>query len=340
MPTLPSQLRPVGIIGTGSYVPPRVLTNFDLEKMVDTTDEWIRTRTGIRERRIAESDVATSDLALASARAALDRARISPADLDLILIATVTPDTFFPCTASLLQRALEATGAAAFDILVGCTGFVCGLAVAREMIATSAYQHALVIGAETLSKITDWQDRSTCVLFGDAAGAALLGPVPQEHGILAYSLGNDGSKADALKIPAGGSRLPASADTVAERLHYLTMNGPEVFKFAVRALADSSEEVVRRAGLTMDDIEVVIPHQANLRIIDAAAKRLNIPYDRFVCNLDRYGNTSAATIPLALDEAARQGRIQPGDHVLLSSFGAGLSWATMVLRWSPQAPTP
>jgi len=336
---LPSELRPVGIIGTGSYAPPRVLTNFDLEKMVDTTDEWIRTRTGIVERHIAEPNVATSELALASARAALDRAGISAADLDLILIATVTPDTFFPCTASLLQRALGATRAAAFDMLVGCTGFVYGLAVAREMIATGTYQRALVIGAETLSKITNWQDRSTCVLFGDAAGAALLGPVAQGHGILAYSLGNDGSNADALKIPAGGSRLPASPETVANRLHYLTMNGPEVFKFAVRALAESSEEVVRRAGLTMDDIEIVIPHQANLRIIDAAAKRLNIPYERFVCNLDRYGNTSAASIPLALDEAVRQGRIHPGDHVLLSSFGAGLSWGTIVLRWYSQTET-
>ncbi len=331
---MPSELRPVGIIGTGSCTPPRILTNFDLEKMVDTTDEWITTRTGIRERHIADASVATSDLALASARAALESAAIPATALDLIIIATVTPDTFFPCTASLLQRALGATRAAAFDILVGCTGFVYGLAVASEMIAAGAYNRALVIGAETLSKITNWEDRNTCVLFGDAAGAAILGPVPQGHGILAYSLGNDGSNADALKIPAGGSRLPASAETVASRLHYLQMNGPEVFKFAVRVLADSSEEVVRRAGLTMDDIEVAIPHQANLRIMDAAAKRLNLPYERFICNLDRYGNTSAASIPLALDQAVREGRVQPGDHLLLSSFGAGLSWATMVLRWA------
>jgi len=309
-----------------------VLTNFDLEKMVDTTDEWIRTRTGIVERHIADPDVATSDLALPAAQAALEQAQVDVSDLDLIIVATVTPDTIFPCTAAILQQRLGAR-AAAFDLLVGCTGFVYGLAVAGEMIASGAYDHILVIGAETLSRIADWEDRSTCVLFGDAAGAAVVGPVPQGRGILGYSLGNDGTNADALKIPAGGSRLPASAETVANRLHYLTMNGPEVFKFAVRSMTDSSEEVVSRAGLTMKDIDLVIPHQANLRIIDAAAKRLNIPYERFVRNLERYGNTSAATIPLALDEVHREGRIKPGDLILLSSFGAGMSWASMVLRW-------
>jgi len=310
-----------------------VLTNFDLEKMVDTSDEWIRTRTGIRERRIADPDVATSDLALRAAAAALQAAGVQGPDIDLILVATVTPDMFFPCTASLLQQALGASGACAFDILVGCTGFVYGLAVATSLVAAGSYQRALVIGSETLSRITDWEDRSSCVLFGDAAGAAVVGPVAPGHGILAYSLGNDGSNADALTIPAGGSRLPPSAETVGQRLHYLTMNGAEVFKFAVRAMAESSEEAVRRAGLAMRDIDIVIPHQANLRIIAAAAKRLKIPYERFVCNLDRYGNTSAATIPLALDETVRAGRIQPGHHVLLASFGAGLSWGTMVMRW-------
>ena len=329
---MPSELRPAGILGTGSYTPSRVLTNFDLEKMVDTTDEWIRTRTGIVERRIADPDVATSDLALPAAQAALEQAQVDVSDIDLIMVATVTPDTIFPCTASILQQKLGVK-TAAFDILVGCTGFVYGVAVAGEMIASGAYDHILVIGAETLSRIADWEDRSTCVLFGDAAGAAVVGPVPQGRGILSYSLGNDGTNADALKVPAGGSRLPASAETVANRLHYLTMNGPEVFKFAVRSMTDSSEEVVSRAGLTMKDIDLVIPHQANLRIIDAAAKRLNIPYERFVRNLERYGNTSAATIPLALDEVHREGRIKPGDLILLSSFGAGMSWASMVLRW-------
>jgi 3-oxoacyl-[acyl-carrier-protein] synthase-3 len=329
---MPSELRPAGILGTGSYTPSRVLTNFDLEKMVDTTDEWIRTRTGIVERRIADPDVATSDLALPAAQAALEQAQVDVSDLDLIIVATVTPDTIFPCTAAILQQRLGAK-AAAFDILVGCTGFVYGLAVAGEMIASGAYDHILVIGAETLSRIADWEDRSTCVLFGDAAGAAVVGPVPEGRGILSYSLGNDGTNADALKIPAGGSRLPASAETVTNRLHYLTMNGAEVFKFAVRSMAESSEEVVSRAGLAMKDIDLVIPHQANLRIIDAAAKRLNIPYERFVQNLDRYGNTSAASIPLALDQSVREGRVSSGDLIILSSFGAGLSWGSLVLRW-------
>jgi len=324
---------PVGIIATGSYTPPRVLTNFDLEKMVDTSDEWIRTRTGIVERHIADPEVATSDLALQSATAALNAAGLQPGDIDLMVVATVTPDMFFPCTASLLQHALGASNATAFDLVVGCTGFVYGLAVAREMVTTGAYHRALVTGAETLSKITDWQDRGTCVLFGDAAGSAVVAPVPDGHGILSYSLGNDGSNADALKVVAGGSRVPTSAETVANRQHYLQMAGPEVFKFAVRAMVESSEEAVNRAGLTMKDIDLVIPHQANFRIIDAAAKRLGIPLESFVCNVDRYGNTSSASIPLALDEAVRAGRVKSGDHVMLSSFGAGLAWGTMVMRW-------
>jgi len=323
----------VGIIATGSYVPPRVLTNFDLEKMVDTSDEWIRTRTGIEQRRIADADTATSDLALRSARNALDAAGLQPSDIGLLIVATVTPDMFFPSTAALLQQALGALNAPAFDLLVGCTGFIYGLAIARDLVACGSYQRVLLTAAETLSKITDWQDRSTCVLFGDAAGSAMVARVPEGHGILSYSLGNDGTNAEALRIPAGGSRLPASAETVANRQHYLQMVGSEVFKFAVRAMVDSCEEAVSRAGLTMDHIEVVIPHQANLRIMDAAAKRLNLPLDRFVRNVDRYGNTSAASIPLALDEEVRAGRIQAGDHVLLSSFGAGLSWASMVMRW-------
>ena len=326
-------MRSVGIIGTGSFAPPKVLTNSDLEKMVDTSDEWIRTRTGIQERRIAEAEVASSELAAESARRALDSAGLGATSIGLIIVATVTPDMSFPCTASLLQEMLGATGAVAFDLVVGCTGFVYGLAAAREMIATGAYERALVVGAETLSRITDWQDRRTCVLFGDAAGSAILAPVEEGRGILAYSLGNDGTNADALKLPAGGSRLPASAETVANRQHYLTMNGQEVFKFAVRAMVESSEEVVRRAGLTMSDIAVVIPHQANLRIIEAAAKRMDLPIERFECNIDRYGNTSAATIPLALDEAVRAGRIKSGDYILLSVFGAGLAWGSMVLRW-------
>ncbi len=327
-----TEVRPAGIIATGSYVPPRVLTNFDLEKMVDTSDEWIRTRTGIVERHIADPDVATSDLAIKAAQAALDIAGMDAGELDLIIVATVTPDMLFPCTAAIVQQQLGPT-MTAFDLLVGCTGFVYGLAVAREMVSSGAYDRILVCGAETLSRITDWQDRRTCVLFGDAAGAAIVGPVEEGHGILEYALGNDGTNADSLKIPAGGSRMPATQETVANRMHYLMMNGPEVFKFAVRVMVESSEKVVQRAGLQMSDISYVIPHQANMRIVDAAAKRFNLPYERFARNGERYGNTSAATIPLALDEAVRASTIKPGDLVLLSSFGAGLSWGSMVMRW-------
>jgi len=327
-------IRSVGIIGTGSYAPPRILTNSDLEKMVDTSDEWIRTRTGFSERRIADPEVATSDLAKLSAEVALRSAGLKPADLGLVVVATVTPDYLFPCTAGLVQHAIGAPNAAAFDILVGCTGFVYALAAVGAMVATGAYEHALVIGADMLSRITDWEDRNTCVLFGDAAGAAVLGPVEEGRGILSYSLGNDGEGAtELLSLPAGGSRLPTTAETVANRQHYLKTIGSEVFKFAVRAMVDSSEEAVRRAGLTMDRIDVVVPHQANMRIIEAAAKRFNLPSERFVRNGEHYGNTSAASIPLALDEAVRAGTIRPGHHVLLSSFGAGLSWASMVLRW-------
>lgn len=328
-----SAQRAVGVIGAGYYVPSRILTNFDLEQMVDTSDEWIRTRTGIRERRIADPEVATSDLARNSAEAALAAAGLKPTDIGLIVVATVTPDTFFPCTAALVQHALGATNAAAFDVLVGCTGFIYAVAAAGAMVAAGAYEHALVIAAETLSRITDWEDRSTCVLFGDAAGAAVLGPVEPGRGILSYSLGNDGDGADLLTIPAGGSRMPATAETVAGRQHCLKMIGSKLLKPAVRAMVDSSEEAVRQAGLRMGEIDVVIPHQANLRIVDAAAKRLNIPYERFVLNIERYGNTSAASIPLALAEAVREGTIRPGHNVLLSSFGAGLSRASMVLRW-------
>ena len=314
-------------------MPPRVLTNQDLEKMVDTSDEWIRTRTGILERRIADEHTATSDLAVQAAQAALRSAGVKAKEIDLILVATVTPDMGFPCTASILQGALGCHRPAAFDVLVGCTGFVYGLAIASSLVGAGAYERALVIGAETLSKITNWKDRSTCVLFGDGAGAAVLAPVEKGRGILAYSFGNDASHADALKVPAGGSRLPTSAQTVADELHYLHMVGSDVFKFAVRAMVDSSLLALEKAGLSLSDIDVLVPHQANQRIIDAAAKRLNIPPERIFRNLQHYGNTSAASIPIALDEGLRDGLVKAGDTVLLSSFGAGLSWASMVLRW-------
>ncbi len=313
-------------------MPPRILTNLDLEKMVETSDEWIRTRTGIVERRIAEPEMATSDMAFEAAKAALEGAGMEASELDLVIVATVTPDMFFPCTASVLQARLGLP-VPAFDLAVGCSGFIFGLVVAGGLVASGALNRILVCGAETLSRITDWQDRSTCVLLGDGAGAVIVGPVEEGRGILGYSLGNEGANAESLRIPAGGSRMPATQETVANRMHYLKMNGPEVFKFAVRAMVDSSEDAVRKAGLQMNDIDLVVPHQANLRIIEGAAKRLALPYDRFVVNIDRYSNTGAATIPLALDEAVRAGRLKPGDNVLLSSFGAGLSWASMVMRW-------
>jgi len=301
--------------------------------MVDTSDEWIRTRTGIVERRIADPEVTTSDLAYCATKVALERAGMEASELDLIIVATVTPDMFFPCTASMLQEKLGPP-TAGFDLLVGCSGFILGLVVAGEMVASGAFKRVLVCGAETLSRIIDWEDRRTCVLLGDAAGAVIVGPVEEGKGFLSYSMGNVGENAvEALSIPAGGARLPTTEQTLNDRLHFMQMNGQAVFKFAVRAMAESSEEAVQKAGLKMDDIDLVIPHQANLRIIEAAARRFALPYERFVVNIDRYANTGAATIPVALDEALEAGRLKPGDNVLMSAFGAGLSWASMVMRW-------
>ncbi|MEW6046463.1 MAG: beta-ketoacyl-ACP synthase III [Bacillota bacterium] len=325
--------RAVGIWGTGSAVPPRVLTNFDLEKMVDTSDEWIRTRTGIRERHIADEKTATSDLATAAARRALEAAGVQPGRLGLIIVATVTPDMSFPSTANLVQDRLGARSAAAFDLSAACSGLLYGMDVAAAAIESGRAEFALVIGAECLSKITDYTDRSTCVLFGDGAGAVVLGPVRPGWGLLATHLGSDGSYADLLYLPAGGSRRPASQATVAERLHYIRMQGNEVFKIAVRTMGDAAEESLRRAGITVDQVRHFIPHQANVRIIDAAAKRLGVPDDRVVVNIDRYGNTSAASIGIALDETARAGKIADGDHVLMVAFGGGLTWAAAVVRW-------
>jgi 3-oxoacyl-[acyl-carrier-protein] synthase-3 len=323
----------VGIISTGSYLPPRVVTNFDLEQLVDTSDEWIQARTGIIERRIAEPGVATSDLAVPAAEAALARAGLSGRDIDLVIVATVTPDMMFPVTACLVQERIGAKRAGAFDLLVGCTGFVYGLALAAQAVGTGAFERVLLIGAETLSRITDWNDRSTCVLFGDGAGATVVAPVEEGRGLLSFVVGNDGSGADKLKIPAGGSRLPASEETVRGRQHYLQMEGNEIFRFAVRIMEEASLEALKRAGLEQSEVDLVIPHQANARIIDAAAKRLKIPPERFLRTIFKYGNNSAASIPIALDEAVEEGLIKRGDHLLLTSFGAGLSWGAAVLRW-------
>jgi 3-oxoacyl-[acyl-carrier-protein] synthase III len=327
-------MRPVGIIGTGAYLPEKVLTNADLEKMVDTCDEWIVSRTGIRERRIAAPDQASSDLAVEAAKRALDHAKLTPDDLDLIIVATVTPDMAFPATACLVQDRLGAPKTATFDLSAACTGFLYGISTAAQFIATGVYKYALVIGVECLSRIVNWEDRNTCVLFGDGAGAVVLGPVEEGYGFLSYELGGDGSGGDLLKLPAGGSRRPASQETLAEKMHTLFMAGREVFKFAVRVIGNSTEEALKKAGLTKEDIDFLIPHQANIRIIDSAIKRFGLTEDKVIVNLDRYGNMSSASIPVALDEAVKQGRIKKGDTLVLCGFGGGLTWGATVLKWS------
>ncbi len=322
-----------GIVGVGGCVPERVVTNRELESLVDTSDEWIRERTGIIERRIVRPEQSTSDLAVCAAQRALADAGVEPDAVDLIIVATATPDMLFPATASLVQERLGCKTAGAFDLSAGCTGFLYGLITGAQFIIAGTYRTVLVIGADVLSKITDWEDRSTCVLFGDGAGAVVLQPVPAGYGLLASCLGSDGSGADLLKMPAGGSRLPASALTVEKGLHYLHMNGREVFRFAVRILGEAASGVIRTAGLRQADIDLFIPHQANIRIIEAAAKRLELPMERVLVNVDRYGNTSSASIPLGLDEVVRSGRLAHGDRVVMVAFGAGLTWAAAAIRW-------
>ncbi|EHQ62335.1 3-oxoacyl-(acyl-carrier-protein) synthase III [Paenibacillus dendritiformis C454] len=326
-------LRSVGIIGTGKYVPERVLTNEDLEKMVDTSDEWIVTRTGIKERRIAAEHEATSDLAYHAAQEALKAAGITAEQLDLIVVTTVTPDMTFPSTACLLQERLGAKRAAAFDLSAACSGFIYGLANASNFIAMGTYQYALVVGAECLSRITDYTDRNTCILFGDGAGAAVLGPVAEGRGFQSFELGADGSGKELLKLEGGGSRHPASHQTVDDKLHYLYMNGREVFKFAVRVMGNAADEALKKAGKMKEDIDLLIPHQANTRIIHAAIERLNLPEEKCVINLPKYANTSAASIPLALAEAVEEGRVKEGDTLLLVGFGGGLTWSASVIQW-------
>lgn len=323
----------VGILGTGSYVPDKVLTNLELEKLVDTSDEWIVSRTGIKERRIASREQASSDLAFIAAQKALEKADISPEELDLIIVATVTPDHSFPSTASILQDKLGARKAGAFDLSAACSGFLYGLATGSQFIKTGVYKYVLVIGVETLSKITDWKDRNTCVLFGDGAGAAVLGPVDEGYGFLSFELGSDGSGGNLLKQQAGGSRLPASEETVIQGLHYIQMAGSEVFKFAVKIMEQASIRIIDKAGLKKEDIDFLVPHQANLRIIDYAVKRLNLDNDKVIVNLDRYGNMSSASIPIALDEAIKEKKIKHGDNVILIGFGGGLTWGGTVIKW-------
>jgi 3-oxoacyl-[acyl-carrier-protein] synthase-3 len=325
-------MRP-GIIGLGSYVPERVLTNQDLEKMVETSDEWIRERTGISFRRIADEDMATSDLAAKAAREAIEMAGVKPEDLDLIIGATVTPDMMFPSTACIVQHEIKATRAAAFDLSAGCTGFIYALTVAAQFVASGMYRNVLVFGAEILSKIVDWQDRNTCVLFGDGAGAAVVSVV-ESGGILESVLGADGGGKDLLFIPAGGSKEPASFDTIKERKHFIKMNGNEVFKFAVKIMEESTRKVLEKANLTPQDVDLVVPHQANVRIIEAATRRLNISKEKVMVNIDRYGNMSAASIPVALYEAYKARKIKKGDKVVLVGFGAGLTWGANLIEWS------
>ncbi|WP_223066733.1 beta-ketoacyl-ACP synthase III [Paenibacillus caui] len=326
-------LRPVGIIGTGMYVPEKVLTNADLEKMVETSDDWIVSRTGIRERHIAAPEQATSDLAYEASVRALESAGLKPEELDLIIVATITPDMAFPSTACILQEKLGAKKAAAFDLSAACSGFVYSLATATNFIGSGMYGNALVIGADTLSRITDYTDRNTCVLFGDGAGAVVLGPVPEGRGFKSFDLGAEGSGGPLLNLEGGGSRLPASEETVKGGKHFIYMNGREVFKFAVRVMASATDEVLRKAGLSKEDIDLFVPHQANIRIIQSAMQRLNLPEEKCVINVDKYANTSAASIPLALVEAAEAGRIQEGDTVLLVGFGGGLTWGAATLVW-------
>jgi 3-oxoacyl-[acyl-carrier-protein] synthase III len=323
----------VSITGIGANAPERVMKNDELAQIVDTSDEWIVERTGIRERRVAAPEEALSDLARPAAEAALDQAGLQASSVDLIIVATVTPDMLFPSTGAILADQLGAKDAAAYDLSAGCTGFVYALVQAHGMVASGLVDHALVVGGDVLSKIVDWEDRSTCVLFGDGAGAVVLERVP-DGGFLGFELGADGSGGPELYMPAGGSRAPATAETVATRQHYAKMNGREVFKFATRVLVDSAEKVLDECDVPVEEIDVYVPHQANVRIIDHARKKLGIPEERTVVNVDRFGNTSSGSIPLALGDAESDGRLKEGEMVLMTGMGAGLTWGSALIEWT------
>ena len=325
--------RTCSISGVGSYVPSRIITNADLEEIVDTTDEWITSRTGIRARRVAGADEFTSDLAAHAATRAMRKAGVKADQIDLIIVATITPDMPFPSTACLVQRKIGAHRAAAFDIEAACSGFIYALEIGQQFIMSRTYNTVLVIGAEKLSSIVDWTDRNTCVLFGDGAGAAILQNRPNSHGLLTACMGSDGNKADLLSMPGGGSRCPASTESVAAGLHYLRMDGKETFRNAVQAMNTAAVESLRRCELDISQIKCIIPHQANRRIIDAVSERLGARPDQVFINLDRYGNTSAASVAIALDEAVELRNIQRGDLILLVVFGAGLTWGAAVIEW-------
>ncbi len=322
----------IGITGLGMYVPPRILTNHDLERMVDTSDEWIRTRTGIRERHIASPGTATSDLAFKAAQMALKQAGLDAKKIELIIVATTTPDMLFPSTSCLLQNRLGATNAVCFDLSAACSGSVFAIITAQQYLLSGKYRNALVVGAEVLSSFIDWTDRSTCVLFGDGAGACVMQPV-KRGGILATDMGSDGSAAEYLCMPGGGSKYPPSHTSVDQRLHFLRMSGGEIFKLAVRRMADSVGRAMKQAKLKTTHVECFIPHQANVRIIEAVAKWANLPLEKVYMNLQRYGNTSAASNLIALYEAVKEGRIKRNDHVVMVAFGAGLTWGSLALQW-------
>ncbi len=331
-------MRHSAITGWGKYVPERVVTNQDLEKMVDTSEEWILARTGIRERRIAGPDEAASTMSLAASREALAAAGLDSRDLDLIIVGTSSADYPTPSVASMIQGMLPAPRAAAFDLAAGCTGFVYALATAHQFIAAGTYDNVLVIGAEVTSRFVDWEDRGTCVLFGDGAGAAVVQATDAPTGVLSFLLGSEGSEYDAVIVPGGGSRHPFSQEVLDKRMQYIKMDGRRVFRFAAKVPAEGARRVIEASGLSMDDIALIIPHQANLRIIQTLAKTLELPMEKFYVNVDRYGNTSAASIPIALYEALEEGRIREGEDVLLLGFGTGLTWAAAVVRVGmPQA---
>jgi 3-oxoacyl-[acyl-carrier-protein] synthase-3 len=325
--------RTVSIIGTGSYAPEKILTNEDLSRMVDTSDEWITTRTGIKERRIAAKDETTSDMAAKAALKAIEQAKISPEEIDLILVATATPDMIFPATACFVQKKIGAQNAACLDVSAACAGFLFGVEIAQQFITSGTYDTALVIGADKLTSITNWSDRNTCVLFGDGAGAAVLGHRGSAHGVISTNMGSDGEYTDILFMPGGGSKTPITAENAHLNLQTIHMSGKEVYKQAVIAMLAAARKAIDQAGLSVDDIACVIPHQANLRIIEAIGERLGIPREKVFVNVDRYGNTSAASVAIALDEANRSGRIKAGDYVLMVVFGGGLTWASTIVEW-------
>lgn len=325
--------RAVGIVGIGSYVPAKTVTNKDMEAIVETSDEWISDRTGIKCRHFVAENEHTSDLATKAAERALKDANLTADDIDLIVVATATPDMLFPSTACLVQHNLNATKAAAYDLSAGCSGFMYSIATASQFIKTGLYKYVLVIGAEALSRLMDFTDRNTCVLFGDGAGAVVLGEVPAGYGILGVHLGSDGGGGPLLSLPAGGTRIPATEESVKNRLHYIHMEGNEVFKFAVKIMGEAAFKALEQAGMQPADVDWLIPHQANIRIIQSAAKRLKMPMEKVVVNVDRYGNTSSASIPIALEEAIHDGRIKSGQTVVMVGFGAGLTWASTVIRW-------